>query len=72
MAEEKIKKAMPPKRELASYELQHAIIIPKGTILRQEPGKPGVFDCPVAGGKFTVDALPALQMPATYKRVVTA
>jgi hypothetical protein len=65
-----IKKSLPPRRESACFELQHAIIIPKGTILRQPEGAPGTFDCPVAGGKFVVDMVPAMGDPVTYKRVV--
>lgn len=65
-----IKKSLPPRRESACFELQHAIIIPKGTILRQPEGAPGTFDCPVAGGKFVVDMVPAMSDPVTYKRVV--
>jgi hypothetical protein len=57
----------PKKREAACLETQHAILIPAGTILRQEPGKPGVFTCPVAHGVFKVtDA----DHPDTFKRVV--
>lgn len=65
-----IKKALPATRDPVCYQTQHAIIIPKGTILRQQPGAPGVFDCPVAHGTFTVDAIPALEHADTYKRVV--
>jgi hypothetical protein len=65
-----IKRALPPKRDPACFELQHAILIPKGTILRQPAGAPGTFDCPVAGGKFVIDVVPAMADPATYKRVI--
>lgn len=65
-----IKKALPPRRDPICFELQHAIIIPKGTILRQREGAPGIFDCPLAGGKFEVDMVPAMADPVTYKRVV--
>lgn len=70
--EEKIKKGMPAKRPIMSLQTQHAILIPAGTILRQEPEKPGVFTCPVAKGVFSVETLDALAAPETYKRVVTA
>jgi hypothetical protein len=69
-AKNPIRKSVPPRRDPACFELQHAIIIPKGTILRQPDGAPGTFDCPVAGGKFVVDVVPAMADPTTYKRVI--
>lgn len=70
--DKKIKKAMPPKREAISFELQHAVLLPKGTILRQEPGKPGFFTAPVAHGVFTVTTEEGISHPDTYKRVISA
>lgn len=60
----------PKKRDPLCYETQHTIIIPKGTILRQEPGKTGIFNCPVAYGAFSIDAQNATEHPDTFKRVV--
>jgi len=60
----------PKKRDAACFEVQHAILIPKGTILRQEPGKPGVFTCPVAFGRFEVTDKAGFDNPDTYRRVI--
>lgn len=68
---DKIKKAMPGRRDPTCFELQHAIIIPKGTMLRQDPGRAGAFSCPVAGGAFIVEAVIANEERGTYKRVVS-
>lgn len=68
----KIKKAMPPKRESMCFELQHAILLPAGTMLRQEPGKPGFFTAPVAHGVFSVTTEDGISHPATFKRVISA
>jgi hypothetical protein len=65
-----IKKSLPPKRDPACFELQHAILIPKGTILRQHDRRPRHFDCPVAGGKFVYRRRSAMSDPTTYKRVI--
>lgn len=64
-----IKKAMPPKRDALCLETRHAILIPAGTMLRQE--KSGVFTCPVAGGVFTFEANPD-EYQGSYKKVMTA
>lgn len=60
----------PKKRDPGCFETQHAIIIPKGTMLRQEPGKPGVFTCPVAFGSFAVTDQAGFDHPDTYRRVI--
>lgn len=60
----------PKKTDPTCYEVQHAILIPAGTILRQAPGKPGTFSCPVAKGVFTVEQEAAAAHPSTFKRVV--
>ncbi len=62
----------PKKRDPASFELRHAILVPAGTILRQEPGKPGKFSCPVAYGAFSIDEEAADAQPSTYRKVVTS
>jgi hypothetical protein len=49
-----IKKALPAKRDPVCFELQHAILLPKGTILRQDAGRPGTFSAPVAMAPFRV------------------
>lgn len=61
----------PKKRDPACLQLQRDIVIPAGTILRQEPGKQGTFVCPVAWGKFTIDGIDAHQHADVY-RLVTA
>lgn len=60
----------PKKRDPACYQTQHVILIPAGTILRQEPGTAGVFTCPVAFGIFTIEGTAAAQHPDDYKRVI--
>lgn len=62
----------PQKRDPTCYQLQHAIILPAGTILRQDPGKAGVFSAPVAHGAFTIAGDVARDHPDTFKRVVAA
>lgn len=62
----------PKKRDPAALQVQHTILIPAGTILRQEAGKPGVFTCPVSHGTFTVTDEAASADPSTYKRVIAA
>lgn len=70
MLEKGITNRGPKKRDPACFEVQHAILIPKGTILRQDPGKPGVFTCPVAHGVFTVLDEAGRTHPDTFKRVI--
>lgn len=70
MKEKGITNRGPKKRDAACFEVQHAILIPTGTILRQEPGKPGVFTCPVAFGAFAVTDQAASAQPDTYRRVI--
>jgi hypothetical protein len=60
----------PKKRDALSLEVRHAILIPAGTILRQEPGKPGIFTCPAANGSFSVNLADAAALPDTYRKVV--
>lgn len=72
MKEPTIRNRGPKKRDPACFELQHAIIIPKGTMLRQEPGKEGTFSCPVAFGEFTVSREAGEAHTDTYRKVVTA
>lgn len=60
----------PKKRDPTCLQLAHAILIPAGTILRQEPGKEGTFSCPTAKGAFTVTRANAETLPETYKKVV--
>lgn len=61
----------PKKVDPTCLQVQHAILIPAGTILRQEAGKAGVFSCPVAYGIFKVTREAGEADPSTYKRVVT-
>lgn len=62
----------PRKRDPTCFELRHAILIPAGTILRQDPGKAGAFTCPVAHGVFTVERPEAEADPSTFKKVAAA
>lgn len=60
----------PKKLDPTCLQVQHAILIPAGTILRQESGKPGIFTCPVAHGVFTVNEESGAGHPETFKKVV--
>lgn len=60
----------PKRRDPACFETQHAIIIPKGTMLRQAPGKDGVFSCPVAHGEFTVSREAGEAHSDTFRKVI--
>lgn len=60
----------PKRRDPVCFQTLHAILIPAGTILRQESGKDGAFTCPLSGGVFSVLGTDASQAPDTYKRVV--
>jgi hypothetical protein len=60
----------PKKRDPACFQTQHAILIPAGTILRQQPGAAGLFDCPVAFGKFTIERTEAEAHPDDFKKVI--
>lgn len=70
MKEKNITNRGPKKRDPACFELQHAILIPKGTILRQEPGKAGTFTCPAAFGVFSVTDEAGSAHSETYRRVI--
>jgi hypothetical protein len=72
MTEKGVTNRGPKKRDPACFQTMHAILIPAGTVLRQDPGKPGVFSCPVAFGKFIIETSPAQTHPDTYKRVISA
>lgn len=60
----------PKKRDPACFEIQHAIIIPKGTILRQQPGKEGTFSCPVAYGEFSITRGAGEAHTDDYRKVI--
>ncbi len=60
----------PKRRDPACFEIQHAILIPVGTILRQEPGKEGTFSCPVAFGEFRIGIATAEAHPDDYRKVI--
>lgn len=60
----------PKKRDAMCFELRHAILIPKGTILRQEHGKPGIFTAPVGHGSFALTTEAGISHPEDYGRVV--
>jgi hypothetical protein len=60
----------PKKRDPTCFEVRNAMLIPAGTILRQEPGKEGTFSCPLAGGKFVIDRVSAEAHQGSFKRVI--
>lgn len=64
----------PKRRDAACLQTQHDIVIPKGTILRQEPGSKihpfSTFSCPVGFGRFVVTDESAQDHADTYKRVI--
>lgn len=62
----------PKKRDPACLKLQADILIPRGTVLRQEPGKQGKFTCGVGYGSFTIEGIDAHQHADIYKLVVVA
>jgi hypothetical protein len=59
MSDDKIR-GMPPKRDAASYEVQHDIVIPAGTILRTLGD--GKFGCEVGVGLITVRGVFSVDM----------
>ena len=61
----------PKKRDPACLQLQQDIIIPRGTILRQEPGKQGTFKTHASFGNFSIEGIDAHQHADIY-RLVTA
>jgi hypothetical protein len=67
---ENISSKGPKKRDSACYQVLHDIVIPAGTILRQQHGLAEDFGCVVAGGIFRVGGPTATDKPGTYKRVV--
>lgn len=70
MKEKTITNRGPKKRDPTCFELRHEISLPAGTILRQDPGRPGTFSAIVAHGAFSVSEDVAAQIPGTYRRVV--
>jgi hypothetical protein len=69
MIEEKASK-VPRKRDPGCLQVLEDIVIPAGTILRQESGKAGVFLCDVGlTGKLSVTLPPGVHC-SRYKRVV--
>lgn len=60
----------PKKRDPTCLQLQHDIIIPAGTILRQHPGKAGKFSCPAEGGDFAIDEQQSAARPGIYRKVI--
>ena len=70
MKEKDVVSKGPKRRDPTCFETQHAILIPKGTILRQEPGKDGTFTCPVAHGVFSVDRANAEGHTDTFRKVI--
>lgn len=61
----------PKKRDPACLQLQQDIVIPRGTILRQEPGKQGVFRCPVGTlGDLCITLKPGENGAPDYRQVI--
>lgn len=66
-----ISKKGPKRHDEICYQVQHDIIIPRGTILRSD-GK-GKFVAPYErGGEFSVSFAASDEIPARYKRVISA
>ena len=63
-------KKLPGRRDPTSFETQHAILIPAGTIIRADES--GNFTCPVAYGIFTIERSAAEAHPDTYRKVTAA
>lgn len=59
----------PKRRDETCLEVRHDIVIPAGTILRQEPGKPAAFSCELSGGKFVFDG-DASAFAGSFRKVV--
>jgi hypothetical protein len=60
----------PKKRDPTCLQVLDDIVIPTGTILRQDPGKPDVFSCDVGlVGKLSVTLKPG-DIHSRYKRVI--
>jgi hypothetical protein len=62
----------PKKRDPACVQLQADIVIPRGTILRQEPGKQGTFKCRATFGTFSVEGVDVHQHTDIYRLVTSA
>ena len=62
----------PKRRDPTCFETRHVILIPAGTILRQDPGKAGAFTCPVAFGVFSIDRAACEAHSDDYRRVTAA
>lgn len=70
MKEKGITNRGPKKRDPACFQTVHPILIPAGTMLRQDPGKPGTFTCPAGYGVFSVSDEVGQEHPGTYRRVI--
>lgn len=62
----------PKRRDPACFQTRHDIIIPAGTLLRQDPGREGIFAAPVAQGIFSIKDMDAWAHVETYRKVVAA
>lgn len=60
----------PKKRDAACLQVRYDIVIPAGTILRQDPGKEGTFSCVLAGGKFVIDRTAADAHEGSFRQVI--
>lgn len=72
MKEPTIKQLVPGRRDERCLQVLTAIVIPAGTILRQEAGKPGVFSCPCEGTTISLTVPAGTEAPAGFKQVVAA
>lgn len=72
MKDEKIRNRGPKKRDPACLQVQHDIVIPKGTILRHPAGGTGTFECGVAHGNFVVEASVADEQTDTFRKVIAS
>lgn len=62
-----IRKGLAPSRDKTCYQLQHAIVLPAGTILRADALG---FSAAVENGAFTISGTVADHRPELYKKVV--
>ena len=70
MAEAKIKKGLSPRRDPTSFQTQHDIVIPAGTMLRSIGDDE--FAAAAAHGTFSIHVEPGSVVPTLYRRVVAS
>lgn len=68
--EAKIKKGLSPRRDVTSFQTQHDITIPAGTILRSIGDDE--FAAAAAHGTFSIHVEPGSTVPPLFRRVVAS